>query len=597
MIMDLFFITLSYFAAYGLRFDGKISPEYFTVFLQSLPLVIFVYFVILLIMGLYRGMWKYASIRDLGLILIADALGIFILFFLFWLLWPIKVPRGILLIFGIITVCCLGGVRFAYRFYNVYWPLLERSNKRLLIVGAGNSGEMIVRQLFNDPGLNYHPICFVDDAPDRLGKRIHGVPISGTIADIPKLVRKKHIDEIILAVPSASASQMRRIVEFCEQIQLPFKTLPGVKEIIDGKVTFSKIRPLQLEDLLERIPSVSDKSILVEHFNNKVVLVTGAAGSIGSELCRQLIYLQPKLIVLLDQAESDLFNIQHELLRLKGPKAAFKTVIANITQETKLNTVFDMYRPDIVFHAAAYKHVPLMEEHPDEAVRNNVFGTMNVVKAAERVETRRFVLISTDKAVNPTSIMGATKRLNELYCMSYNKKSGLKQVAVRFGNVLGSQGSVIPLFQEQIRSGGPVTVTSTEIVRYFMTIPESVELVLHASIKGNGGEIFVLDMGEPINVYEMAKHFIALSGLELGKDIEIQITGLRPGEKLYEELWTGEEKPDQTDIPRILRVANTVGRRNHLSDKSLQRLQKAMESCDNNSIRKILMDIIPSAKL
>lgn len=596
-LIDLILIVFAYFLAFFIRFDGRLLAPYLSMYFSTLPVVVVIFSALMAVFGIYRGIWKYSSIRDMVMIASASAIGVLAVFFFFKLGQNVYIPRGVLVIFLLLVVIMLGGVRFTHRVYAIYWPTLSKQKKRILVVGAGNSGEMIVRQMLQDRNLHFIPVGFVDDDESRHGTRIHGISVLGSVTDLPRLVKLKKASEIIIAIPSATAAQMRRAVEFCEKAGVPFQTLPGAKELINGQVSVSKIRKVKIEDLLERTPEISDRFILFEQFAGRTVLVTGAAGSIGSELCRQLVKCNIKALVMLDQAESALFDLDHELKRMHGEQDNAFPVVADVTHVEKMRAVFQKYKPDIVFHAAAYKHVPMMEDFPEEAVRNNIFGTLTVMDVAVAAGTERFVLISTDKAVNPTNVMGTTKRVSELFCIEKNGHQAMKTTAVRFGNVLASQGSVIPLFQQQIRSGGPVTVTSKEIERFFMTIPEAVELVLQAGVLGMGGEIFVLDMGEPVKVYDMARHLITLSGFKPDEDIEIKITGLRPGEKLFEELWSGEEKPESTAHPKILRIVDTLKRRNNFNHENLVRLRSAMEQGDEVSIRSILMDIVPSARL
>lgn len=593
IITDLILITISYYSAFLLRFDGYIPQEYRTAFFHSLPFVLTIYFVLLYISGLYRGVWRYASIRDLAAIFVADSIGFLASVLVLFESGMIKVPRSVLLIFWCLVLLSVGGIRFGFRIYSVYLPYLRSKHKNVLIIGAGNAGEMISRQMILEPQLGYRPVGFVDDSLYRRGAMLHGIPVLGSVEAIPSLVKRKQADEIIIATPSASASQMRRIVDYCEQSGVRFRILPGPKEIVDGHVTIEKIRDVRIEDLLERAPVVSDNQPVQSYFEDKIVLVTGAAGSIGSELSRQLAGMNLKQVILLDRAESDLFELEYRVRKTAKNPERIVAVLADVTQFDRLSLVFQKYRPDIVFHAAAYKHVPLMQAFPHEAVLNNVFGSINVSRAAAAAGAQRFVLISTDKAVNPTSVMGATKRLSELYCVAQNGHMPLKHIVVRFGNVLASQGSVVPRFQEQIRNGGPITVTSKEIARYFMTIPEAVELVLHAAIMGNGGEIFILDMGEPIKIYDMAKHLVALSGLELGKDVEIEITGLRPGEKLFEELWNAEENPSPTIHPKILKSAE-ISVNGSIAEGKLSNLYQAAMAGDQENIYHLIRKMVPT---
>ncbi len=594
--LDVLLISASYYLAYLLRFDGEIPQWYKNVFINSLPFVVVVYIALLLTFGVYRGVYRYASIRDLGAIFIADTTGFLLLLFILFEAQIMLVPRSVLFIFWLLVLVGIGGVRFAHRAFTVYIPMLRKARKKLLVVGAGDAGEMLVRQTTGDPSLGYKPVGIVDDSSKLQNSMIHGVSVIGRVADIENIVRRRQVDEILIATPSATALQMRRIVHFCEKSGARFKTLPGPRELMNGQVSINKIRDVRIEDLLERTTVDADCHQLKSCFSNKSVLVTGAAGSIGSELCRQLKGFHPKKLIMLDRAESDLYDLAHELFTGLPDDAVLKCVLADITQQVKLDHIFQQERPDIIFHAAAYKHVPFMEEHPEEAVMNNVMGTINVSRAAARAGASRFVLISTDKAVNPSSVMGATKRLAEYYCVSRNGSTGLLHCAVRFGNVLASKGSVIPLFQQQIAKGGPVTVTSKKITRYFMTIPEAVTLVMQAGCMGDGGEIFILDMGEPLNVYDMARHLISLSGLEPGKDIKIKVIGLRPGEKLYEELWHSDERPIPTSHPKILKSSHISVSKNYNID-ALRELETAARRHDRQGILYWLSEMIPNSCL
>ncbi|MBN1999844.1 polysaccharide biosynthesis protein [candidate division KSB1 bacterium] len=594
--LDVLLIAASYYAAYLLRFDGDIPQWYKNVFINSLPFVVVVYLALLLTFGVYRGVYRYSSIRDLGAIFFADTTGFLLLLFILFEAQIMLVPRSVLFIFWLLVLVCIGGVRFVHRAVTVYLPMLRKARKKLLIVGAGNAGEMVIRQITGDPTLGYKPVGIVDDSSKLQNSMIHGVSVIGRIGDIENIVRQREVDEILIATPSATAPQMRRIVHFCEKSGARFKTLPGPRELMNGQVSVNKIRDVRIEDLLERTPVDADCHQLKSSFFNRAVLVTGAAGSIGSELCRQLKEFKPRKLIMLDRAESDLYDLAHELTADSGSHSNIKCVLADITQKSKLEHIFLQERPDIIFHAAAYKHVPFMEEHPEEAVLNNVMGTINVSEAAAKAKASRFVLISTDKAVNPSSVMGATKRLAEYYCVSRNGSTGLVHCAVRFGNVLASKGSVIPLFQQQIANGGPVTVTSKKITRYFMTIPEAVTLVMQAGCMGSGGEIFILDMGEPLNVYDMARHLISLSGLELGKDIEIKVIGLRPGEKLYEELWHSDERPIPTGHPKILKSSH-ISVSHNFNEHTLGELKIAARCNDRHGILYWLSEMIPNSSL
>ena len=422
--------------------------------------------------------------------------------------------------------------------------------RRLMIVGAGDSGEQLLREISNTLNRKYNVICFVDDDRTKYGASIHGVPVKGMTDDIPGLVRRNSIDDVIVAIPSATGKEMRRIVTICSQTGVTVRTLPGTERLIDGQVTLNQLRSVDIEDLLGRDPVNLDESDISNMVRGRTVLVTGAGGSIGSELCRQIARFQPRQLVLAEQAENSLFYIHREM-RKSFPDLLLVPYIVDITDRKRLDTLFSELRPELVLHAAAHKHVPMMEWNPGEAIKNNVGGTRALVEAAHEAGVKRFVMISTDKAVNPTSVMGCSKRVAELYVQAMAQNSSTVFVTVRFGNVLGSAGSVIPLFKDQIAKGGPVTVTHPDMVRYFMTIPEAAQLVVQACSMGTAGEIFILDMGEPVPIVKLAEDLISLSGLKPHEDIEVKFTGTRPGEKLFEELAIDTENASKTRHPKI----------------------------------------------
>jgi FlaA1/EpsC-like NDP-sugar epimerase len=450
-------------------------------------------------------------------------------------------------------------VRFAYRVIRRMFKgelANTKNSKKVLIIGGGDAGAIIVKELKLHPGLKSVPVAIIDDDRSKVGKKLNGVPIAGSREDIVRVAESRQIDEIIIAIPTAGRKNISDIYNECVKTGCKVKTLPSVTELINETVTIQKVRDVDIEDLLGRDPIKLDASEVSLFLQDQVVLVTGGGGSIGSELCRQIAGFKPKQLIILDNYENNLYSIQNELL-FKHPDLDLVAVIANVREPRRLDNIFSKYRPDVVFHAAAHKHVPLMEANPTEAVKNNVFGTMNVAECADKYGAKRFVLISTYKAVNPTNIMGATKRIAEMIIQAVNRYSKTEFVAVRFGNVLGSNGSVIPLFKKQIEHGGPVTVTHPEIIRYFMTIPEAVQLVMQAGAMAKGGEIFVLDMGQPVKIYDLAENLIRLSGFEPDVDIKIEFTGLRPGEKLYEELLMAEEGLQATKHDKIF-VAQPV---------------------------------------
>jgi FlaA1/EpsC-like NDP-sugar epimerase/lipopolysaccharide/colanic/teichoic acid biosynthesis glycosyltransferase len=561
--MDVACLALSYVLSFAIRFDNIDFfiefPKYWPVFFLLLPIKV----VVFERMGLYRRLWRYASVRELLSVVAAVALsstlgGALILFF--WV-WPTPTfvtgfPRSVIAIDAMLSLLLVGGVRFAGR-----WRQEMRSTvtlgraaseevKRALIAGAGDAGAMAARELLRNPQLGYQLVGFVDDDPDKQGLHVHSVPVVGGLSDLARSAAELQADEVLIAMPSAPGATVRRIFGLAHDAGLEVRTLPGYYELIGGQVTVQRARQVQLDDLLRRAPFPMDLQGVAAHLTGAVVLVTGAGGSIGSEICRQVARFGPQRLVLLNQGEYSLYCIEKELQRI-FPDVEYLPVMGTIRERDKLEWLLSRHPPQVLFHAAAYKHVPLMECNEDEAVLNNVVGTRNLVAAAEAAGVPRLVFISTDKAVEPASVMGATKRLGELLVQRAARQSGRPYVAVRFGNVLGSRGSVVPLFQEQIAAGGPVTVTHPDVTRYFMTLPEAVRLVLQAATLGRGGEVFVLDMGEPVRIYDLAADLIRLHGLEPERDIQIIFSGLRPGEKLHEELTSRAEQVRETAHPGI----------------------------------------------
>ena len=513
---------------------------------------IIVSIVILSICKCYRNLWRYAGEEELIAIVFACILSI-ITTYSIHLLIGIEFQQTFYILNLIITTSLISWARLTYRTGRrvLIRSRLKEKPFNVLIVGAGSAGDIVIQELKNNPTLLKKPIGIVDDDIKKQCRRMHNVPIIGMVKDIDSIVTKYDIDEIIIAIANISRKDKKNIIEVCKKTKCKLKTIPGIFEIIDGKVDIKKIRDVQIEDLLGRDQVKVNLDEISGYLQNKVVLVTGGGGSIGSELCRQVSSLNPKQLIILDNYENNAYAIQQELVRKYGTSLNLITVIASIREEKRMDDIFKKYKPDVVFHAAAHKHVPLMEKNPSEAVKNNIFGTKNLAVLADKYKVKRFVLISTDKAVNPTNIMGATKRAAEMIIQTMNEKSETEFVAVRFGNVLGSNGSVIPLFKKQIEEGGPITITHPEIIRYFMTIPEAVQLVIQAGAMTKGGEIFVLDMGEPVKIIDLAKNLIKLSGFEPDVDICIEFTGLRPGEKLYEELLMSEEGLTDTSHEKI----------------------------------------------
>lgn len=465
-------------------------------------------------------------------------------------------------------------------------------SQRVLIVGAGEAGNMIVRELFKRPELKKMPVGVVDDDKNKHGKCVYDVPVLGTIDDVKQIVKNHCIDEIIICIANINPKRKREIINICKKTDAKIKTIPGIYEIIDEKVNITKFRDVQIEDLLGREPIKMNLDDMNGIIKNKIIMVTGGGGSIGSELCRQIVKYEPKQLVLIDIYENNAYDIQQEIKR-HFPEIDLKVLIASVRDEHKMEKIFEQYKPEIVFHAAAHKHVPLMEDSPCEAIKNNVFGTQNVVNLSDKYNVKKFVLISTDKAVNPTNIMGATKRCCEMIVQTKNKTSKTEFVAVRFGNVLGSNGSVVPLFKKQIEEGGPVTVTHEEVTRFFMTIPEAVSLVLQASAMAKGGEIFVLDMGEPVKIIDLARNLIKLSGFEPNVDIKIEVTGLRPGEKLYEEVLMDEEGLQKTSNNQI-RIGRPIEIDKAEFKKELNILKRVADNDQDEKVDLIMKSIVPT---
>jgi len=510
----------------------------------------------------YQGWWRYVGISDLLSIVKASLVSTLIIVIL-WVtvaaVEPIRrfmnelfgFSQAIFILDMFATIVLMGGLRMAVRLYHEEFHTEQAGKlKRFLIVGAGNAGESLLRELHRMSIEQYDVIGFIDDDPAKRGVNIHGIPVLGTVDELPRICKEKNIEEIAIAMPSATAKRLRKVVQICEGAKIRFRTVPSVADIAGGRFKVSQIRDVDINDLLGREAIQLDLDTIGEYLNGKVILVTGAGGSIGSEMCRQVCHFEPKLLLLVEQTENSLFFIEREL-RKSFPKVSMEAIICDIADKKRVEQIFDKFKPQVVIHAAAHKHVPLMELNPGEAIKNNIVGTRTVANASDKYGAKSFVMISTDKAVNPTSIMGSSKRISELYIQDLDRTSETSFVTVRFGNVLGSNGSVVPIFKNQIAAGGPVTVTHPEMRRYFMTIPEASQLVLQAATMGNGGEIFVLDMGEPVKIVDLAKELITLSGFRPGEDIEIVFSGTRPGEKLFEELSIKGEDMVMTSHPKI----------------------------------------------
>ena len=574
-----------------IRFDGYITPHYMQQMVDALPIMVISYIVMLLSMHLYTRIWRYAGMREMVAVLIATTLGAG-LFYTGMYVFDKSLPRSIYLISWILSTGVIGIGRMVLHYIAMRYGGKQSTDADMvntLIIGAGDAGATIAREIERYHKRSRKVIGFIDDDESKFNRLMGGVRILGNRHDIPSIVKEHKVKEIIIAMPSVTRNEIRNIMEICSPLKCKVNTLPGMYQLLDDEVLVSHLHPVSIEDLLERDEVRLDMDIVEHYIRDKVVLVTGAGGSIGSEICRQIMRVGPKRLLLLGHGENSIYLINQELKNIykDGP---IIPIIADIRDKQQLDQIFTQYNPQVVFHAAAHKHVPLMEIQPMAAVLNNIYGTRNVADVAGRHGVERFVMISTDKAVNPTSVMGATKRVAEKVIISMNDTYDTKYITVRFGNVLGSRGSVIPLFKKQIEAGGPVTVTDPEMTRYFMTIPEASQLVLQAGAMGKGGEVFLLDMGEPVKIIDLARNMIRLSGLEPDKDIHIKITGLRPGEKKYEELLTSEEGTNRTNHTKIFEAPLDTVDRDWLIEKI-----STFDSCETDmDVIGVLQDIIPT---
>ena len=592
MAADVLALCLASFLGLFVRFDlniSRIPPEYARAALEFLPYYILASLVIFFLARMYSTMWSVAGVREALHVVAACGLASLVQIAGMMLL-QLSVPRSFFLV-SFAALCAEElGIRLSYRVViSLFGNHSKKAAKRIMIVGAGTSGSVILKEMTTSSLVNGCVVCFVDDDKNKAGKFLNGVPVAGNRNDIPRLAEEYKIDEIYIAIPSASAKERKAIIEICRETGCQVKILPGIYQLINGEVSIAKLRNVEIEDLLGRDPIRVNLDEIMGYVSGKVVLVTGGGGSIGSELCRQVASHNPKQLIIFDIYENNAYDIQLEL-KEKYPDLDLVVLIGSVRNTHRIETVFEKYRPDIVYHAAAHKHVPLMEDSPNEAIKNNVFGTYKTAKAADKYGTSRFVLISTDKAVNPTNIMGASKRMCEMVVQMMNARSKTDFVAVRFGNVLGSNGSVIPLFKKQIEQGGPVTVTHPDIIRYFMTIPEAVSLVLQAGAYAKGGEIFVLDMGEPMKILDLAKNLIRLSGYEPDVDIPIIFTGLRPGEKLYEELLMDEEGLQDTPN-KLIHIGKPIEFDMERFEEQLEELYVTANE-DGDGIREDVMRIV-----
>ncbi len=603
-LIDLALLPAAALLSFALRLDATGMQYWISAILVWIALSVPIKLLAFYWFGLYRQFWRYASVDELVLVALATAVSeILSAALLFAVVIPLSgittFPRSIPFIDGLLALLVAGGPRFAVRLAEQKrererGPGRWEPSKPVLVMGAGSAGMLIVKEIRTNPSLGLEPVGFVDDDSAKHGFRISGVPVLGGRQEIPALVEKHRVQEVIIAMPTAPGSSIRDIVAICNRAGIPARTIPGLYDILSGRVSVSQLRNVDIEDLLRREPVQTDVTAVSEMLRGCRVMVTGAGGSIGSELCRQIARCQPETLILLGHGENSIFSITNEL-EWQHPHLAIEQVIADVRDLDRLGHVFRALQPDVAFHAAAHKHVPLMEINVADAITNNVKGTANLLHVAEAHRVGRFVFISTDKAVNPSSVMGATKRVAELLVQASAQRSGLPYVAVRFGNVLGSSGSVVPLFREQIARGGPVTITHPEVCRYFMTIPEAVQLVLQAAALGQGGEVFVLDMGEPIRIVDLAKDLIKLSGLELGRDLELVYTGLRPGEKLFEELSVAGESYVPTRHEKIVRMRNGAdnGKGSQALWESVEELLDLARQGSDAQIRDKLKEIVP----
>ena len=599
MCYDMFAVFVASMVALMIRFDlnfYNVPSEYLNEVWRTLPYMMAITLIIFWGLRLYSSLWSYAGALEMmyvvsACILDAIAVAALILVRNWGDMFP--VPRSFYILYGLFLLVLIMGCRYSYRGLRVIRNMRRDGvyRRNVLVIGAGEAGNQLIKEINNSRYVRKKVVGVIDDDKTKIGNYIHGAKVVGDRSCIRDKVLELHVHEIIIAMPSASPKQMKGILDICKETGCELKRLPGIYQLVNGEVGISKLKDVDVNDLLGREPVTVDLESIMGYVSGKIIMVTGGGGSIGSELCRQIAGHKPKQLIILDIYENTTYDIQNEL-KVKFPDLDLVVLIGSVRNTNRMNWIFETYHPEIIYHAAAHKHVPLMEESPNEAIKNNVLGTWKIVQAADHYHVKRFVMISTDKAVNPTNIMGASKRICEMIIQTYNKRSDTEYVAVRFGNVLGSNGSVIPLFKKQIERGGPVTVTDPNIVRYFMTIPEAVSLVLQAGAYAKGGEIFVLDMGEPVKILDLAKNLILLSGHKPDEDIQIVFTGLRPGEKLYEEMLMDEEGLQDTENNLI-----HIGKPIELDEeKFLNQLEKLKEYVvtEPSDIREWVKEIVPT---
>ena len=591
VIWDVLSIAAVSYVSLILRFDGTVPEQYLTCLVNTAAPVILCGVLVFYLFHLYKSLWEFASLTEMKNIVVASIV-VSLLNIAVSVLTDNPMPKSTYFIFFLLLTAMTGGSRFLYRFLRSYKSKSSAKSKEAshaMIIGAGDAGEKLAKEIMHSSHIYKEVKCFIDDDSTKWNRSIHNIPVVGGRDAILEAVKKYEIQEILIAMPSVSRKEMAEVLNMCKQTKCKLMKLPGMYQFVNGDITISKLKDVEIQDLLGREPIRVNMDDIMGYVKDKVVIITGGGGSIGSELCRQIAAKQPKQLIIVDIYENNAYDIQLEL-KHDYPNLNLETLIASVRDKGKVNNLFKKYHPDIVYHAAAHKHVPLMEDAPNEAIKNNVFGTLNVVKAADQYGAKKFILISTDKAVNPTNIMGATKRICEMIVQTYNRKSKTDYVAVRFGNVLGSNGSVIPLFKKQIEQGGPVTVTHPDIIRFFMTIPEAVSLVLQAGAYAKGGEIFVLDMGEPVKIADMARNLIRLSGYEPDVDIKIEYTGLRPGEKLYEEMLMKEEGM-QTTPNKLIHIGKPIELDENYLYIELEKLYEAAYA-ETDQMRELVQQLV-----
>lgn len=597
IIYDIIAVSVSGYLALLMRFElepSQIPEQFLNPYRRYNWIMIIVTILVFYVFRLYSSLWTYAGAVELiNVVLAGCVVGGFQI--VFYALIDVRMPRSYWLLFTMNLIVLIFASRYFYRAFRWIVGYICGENAaemhRVMVVGAGAAGNVLIKEIRNSRYIHKKVVCAIDDDRDKIGSFIHGVKIMGNRYEIPRLAKELAVDEIIIAMPAVSQKEIKGILDICKETGCEMKRLPGIYQLVNGDVSVAKLKDVDVNDLLGRDPIEVDLDSILGYVENKVIMVTGGGGSIGSELCRQIASHHPKQLVLVDIYENTTYDIQNELRR-NYPELNLVVLIASVRNTKRMDMIFEKYRPDIVYHAAAHKHVPLMEDSPNEAVKNNVLGTWKVVQAADKWKVKRFVMISTDKAVNPTNIMGATKRICEMIIQTYNRHSETEFVAVRFGNVLGSNGSVIPLFKKQIEAGGPVTVTHPDIIRYFMTIPEAVSLVLQAGAYAKGGEIFILDMGEPVKIVDLARNLILLSGHKPDDDIKIEFTGLRPGEKLYEEMLMAEEGMQDTEN-KLIHIGKPIQMD---EEKFMQQLNDLRDYVvqEPDDIRRVVQEIVPT---